>query len=331
MSSATHQPAPARPRRLPCRSSSGSSAERTRPRPPRKARGVIVLAPHPRARPARSPRRFGAYGRETGPAPPGHLRRRRGTRRERCPPVASDILVATPGRLHRPHASSAMVPLQDRGPRARRGRPHARHGLHPGHPRDHRRHLPPQRQTLLFSATMPSEIEYLANASLRDPVRVAVAPVASEVETIDARHLHSIVPQSQRAARAPANSRPTSTRALVFTRPSAAPTASASASPARSTPRRSTATSRQTAARAQPSSTSARARSASSSPPTSPPAVSTCDDSRTCSTYDMPDEPEDYVHRIGRTAHAPAPRELPSRSAIMMKSPMCARSRSSSA
>lgn len=44
--------------------------------------------------------------------------------------------------------------------------------------------IPTQRQTLFFSATMPPEIEKLANAMLTAPVKVAVTPVSSTVETI---------------------------------------------------------------------------------------------------------------------------------------------------
>jgi ATP-dependent RNA helicase RhlE len=44
--------------------------------------------------------------------------------------------------------------------------------------------LPKQRQTLFFSATMPAEILDLAHSILRDPVSVAVTPVASTVDTI---------------------------------------------------------------------------------------------------------------------------------------------------
>jgi ATP-dependent RNA helicase RhlE len=44
--------------------------------------------------------------------------------------------------------------------------------------------LPAVRQTLFFSATMPSEIERLANAILRDPVRVRIAPVKATAELI---------------------------------------------------------------------------------------------------------------------------------------------------
>src|SRR5262249_4930038 len=47
--------------------------------------------------------------------------------------------------------------------------------------------LPVQRQTLMFSATMPRAIAQLAAHMLRDPVKVAVAPVASTVEKIEQR------------------------------------------------------------------------------------------------------------------------------------------------
>ncbi len=50
--------------------------------------------------------------------------------------------------------------------------------------------LPPRRQSLLFSATMPESIRSLANSFLRDPVRVEVAPVSSTAERIDQRVCH---------------------------------------------------------------------------------------------------------------------------------------------
>ncbi len=45
--------------------------------------------------------------------------------------------------------------------------------------------LPKQRQTLLFSATMPSDIAGLANSILHDPIRVSVSPEKPAVELID--------------------------------------------------------------------------------------------------------------------------------------------------
>ncbi len=44
--------------------------------------------------------------------------------------------------------------------------------------------LPATRQTLLFSATMPQEITKMVDAVLTDPVKVAVTPVSSTVDTI---------------------------------------------------------------------------------------------------------------------------------------------------
>ena len=45
--------------------------------------------------------------------------------------------------------------------------------------------IPRERQTLLFSATMPKPIREIASAYLSNPVEVAVAPVATTAEKID--------------------------------------------------------------------------------------------------------------------------------------------------
>ena len=45
--------------------------------------------------------------------------------------------------------------------------------------------LPEKKQTLFFSATMPNEVQKLVNQLLHDPVRIAVDPVNSTVDTID--------------------------------------------------------------------------------------------------------------------------------------------------
>jgi superfamily II DNA/RNA helicase len=47
--------------------------------------------------------------------------------------------------------------------------------------------LPPRRQTLFFSATMPPEITRLVNQFLKDPVRIEVAPPATTAKTITQR------------------------------------------------------------------------------------------------------------------------------------------------
>jgi ATP-dependent RNA helicase RhlE len=77
--------------------------------------------------------------------------------------------------------------------------------------------LPAHRQTLLFSATMPEPIERLASAILRDPVRIRIAPVKATSELVE--HSVYFVPRKQKS-RLLANflhSR-AFTRVLVFTR-----------------------------------------------------------------------------------------------------------------
>jgi ATP-dependent RNA helicase RhlE len=56
--------------------------------------------------------------------------------------------------------------------------------------------IPQGRQTLLFSATMPREIQHLAESLMRDPVRVAVTPVASAAPKIEQRLY--MVPRQQK-------------------------------------------------------------------------------------------------------------------------------------
>jgi ATP-dependent RNA helicase RhlE len=52
------------------------------------------------------------------------------------------------------------------------------------------RALPARRQTLLFSATMPDEIANLAAGILSDPLRVEVAPVSSTADRIEQTVMH---------------------------------------------------------------------------------------------------------------------------------------------
>src|SRR5205085_1119792 len=95
-----------------------------------------------------------------------------------------DVLVATPGRL---------LDLMEQGYVDLRGvsvlvLDEADRMLDMGFIHDIRRivaRLPVQRQTLLFSATIPPEIRALANWVLRDPVGVQVAPVAATADGID--------------------------------------------------------------------------------------------------------------------------------------------------
>jgi superfamily II DNA/RNA helicase len=59
--------------------------------------------------------------------------------------------------------------------------------------------LPEPRQTMLFSATMPPEIRKLADAFLRNPVEIAVAPPASPAATV-VQSLTVVRPEDKREA-----------------------------------------------------------------------------------------------------------------------------------
>ena len=97
-----------------------------------------------------------------------------------------DVLVATPGRLNdlcnQGHIdlSGIEVFVLDEADRM----------LDMGFIHDVKRviaRLPKKRQTLLFSATMPQEIAELSKTILVDPVRVEVTPQSSTVEAIEQR------------------------------------------------------------------------------------------------------------------------------------------------
>jgi ATP-dependent RNA helicase RhlE len=77
--------------------------------------------------------------------------------------------------------------------------------------------LPKQRQTLFFSATMPPDISRLASSILKDPVRVEVTPVSSTVELIDQRVMF-VETSNKRALLAAVLKDPAIARVLVFTR-----------------------------------------------------------------------------------------------------------------
>jgi ATP-dependent RNA helicase RhlE len=77
--------------------------------------------------------------------------------------------------------------------------------------------LPKERQSLLFSATMPAEVERLAADMLRQPVRVEVTPNVVTVDKVDQRVLF-VETRDKRAALARLLRDPTLSRVLVFTR-----------------------------------------------------------------------------------------------------------------
>ncbi len=127
-----------------------------------------------------------------------------------------DILVATPGRLMDLHAQRVLsldrveIFVLDEADRM----------LDMGFVHDVRRIaalLPAKRQTLLFSATMPPEIRSLSQSLLHAPVMVEVARVSSTADNVDQAVYHvprNLKPDLLRHLLADANVQ----RALVFTR-----------------------------------------------------------------------------------------------------------------
>ncbi|MGE0752369.1 MAG: DEAD/DEAH box helicase [Variibacter sp.] len=77
--------------------------------------------------------------------------------------------------------------------------------------------LPAERQTLFFSATMPQAIAQLAKQMLRDPAQVAVTPVATTAERIAQRVVH-VDHAAKPATLAKILKEEAIDRALVFTR-----------------------------------------------------------------------------------------------------------------
>ncbi len=127
-----------------------------------------------------------------------------------------DVLVATPGRLldlasqRELDLSRLSIFVLDEADRM----------LDMGFIPDVRRVLamiPKQRQTLLFSATMPPDIADLASRILTRPVRVAVTPVASTVETVD-QSVYFVEKSSKRLLLEHLLTDPSLDRVLVFTR-----------------------------------------------------------------------------------------------------------------
>src|SRR5437763_5991247 len=127
-----------------------------------------------------------------------------------------DILIATPGRLldlvKQGHVQLNAVKhfVLDEADRM----------LDMGFIRDVRKivaMLPKKRQSLLFSATMPSDVAKLAAEMLHDPLRVEVTPEAVTVDLVDQR-VHFVETAQKRALLTHLLKDPALERVIVFTR-----------------------------------------------------------------------------------------------------------------
>jgi ATP-dependent RNA helicase RhlE len=215
-----------------------------------------------------------------------------------------DVLVATPGRL-RDHLAGRSIVLSgtevlvldevdqmlDLGflPQIRRVVSH----------------LTAKRQNLFFSATMPREIARLADELLRNPAKVSVAPVATTVDKVTQRVIH-IESGNKLSLLVQLLGDPEMSRALIFTRTKrradrvARHLETASISVAaihggKSQPQRERALAAFRAAKVRVLvATDIAARGID------------IDQVTHVVNFELPDVPEAYVHRIGRTARAGA-------------------------
>ena len=176
---------------------------------------TLILTP-PRELAIQIDESFAAYGRHTGLK---HLVIFGGVSQN--PQVDAlrrgvDILVATPGRLldlmnqkyvHLDHIKILVLDEADRM-------------LDMGFVHDVKKiiaKVPAKRQTLFFSATMPNEIQQLANSILNNPEKVEVTPVSSTADTIH-QELYYVEKNDKRSLLAHILKDKNIKTALVFTR-----------------------------------------------------------------------------------------------------------------
>ncbi|MDX1423839.1 MAG: DEAD/DEAH box helicase [Kiloniellales bacterium] len=127
-----------------------------------------------------------------------------------------DILIATPGRLldllsqRRVRLDAVEVLVLDEADRM----------LDMGFVRDVRKivaALPKARQSLLFSATMPGEVARLAGDMLREPLRVEVTPQSTPIERIE-QSVYHVAAAAKEALLARVLGDPALSRVIVFAR-----------------------------------------------------------------------------------------------------------------
>ena len=214
----------------------------------------------------------------------------------------TDVLIATPGRLldlvsqgyvHLDHLEIFVLDEADRM-------------LDMGFINDIRkiiRVLPQEKQTLFFSATMPNEISFLANSLLHNPVKIEVTPVSSTAEKVE-QSIYMVEKNDKLSLLVHLLEKPEISRTLVFTRTKhgadkIAKALSKSNIKADAIHGNKTQTSRQRALQNFKNgrlkvlvATDIAARGID------------VDDLTHVINFDLPNVPETYVHRIGRTGRA---------------------------
>ncbi|MEO6096462.1 MAG: DEAD/DEAH box helicase [Fibrobacteria bacterium] len=163
--------------------------------------------------------------------------------------------------------------------------------------------LPAKRQTLLFSATMPNEISKLAHGLLRNPVKVEVTPVATTAEKIQ-QSVYMVTKDNKSALLRHILADEAVSRVLVFTRTKhgadrlkknleqfGIPSEAIHGNKSQNARVRSLSNFKEGSTRVLVA-TDLAARGID------------VDEITHVVNYDLPHEPETYVHRIGRTARA---------------------------
>jgi ATP-dependent RNA helicase RhlE len=163
--------------------------------------------------------------------------------------------------------------------------------------------LPARRQSMLFSATMATEVSQLANSFLRDPLRVEVTPEVRTPEKIEQR-VHFVDASGKRALLVRLLEDPDLARVIVFTRTKHGANKVADHLTAARVQTEALHGNKSQAAREK---SLDRFRSGRARVLVATDIASRGIDVTGIShviNFDLPVEPESYVHRIGRTARA---------------------------
>jgi ATP-dependent RNA helicase RhlE len=215
-----------------------------------------------------------------------------------------DILIATPGRLM-DHVGEGYIDLTKTGFFVI---DEADMMLDMGFIRDVRKLMkmfPPSRQSILFSATMPGEIAKLADELLNNPVRVQIAAKTVAVERIDQR-VHHVTGDGKRQMLADLLDDPAFSKVIVFTRTKRGANRVVEQLERTGVPAEAIHGNKSQAARQKALENFRRGQARVLVATDIASRGIDVDNVSHVINYELPNEPEAYVHRIGRTARAGA-------------------------
>ena len=165
--------------------------------------------------------------------------------------------------------------------------------------------LPKQRQTAFFSATMPHEVARLAGDILTDPLRIEVAPSATTVELIE-QHVFFVETANKRALLAEVLKDPGLSRVIVFSRTKHGANRIAQQLEKRGVDAAAIHGNKSQGARQRALEGFKAGRTRVLVATDIAARGIDVDEVSHVINFDLPNEPESYVHRIGRTARAGA-------------------------